>query len=229
MRLFFALFLCALTATAHATPERFSQSKRILSQLYRGPLDARTLYCHCPFGVEDGKLVPDLAACGYEVRKQPRRAGRIEWEHVMPAWQFGHQRQCWQQGGRSQCQKDPDFRRMEADLHNLYPAIGEVNGDRSNYRFTVWGETPSQYGRCEMLVDFKGRRAQPPLASRGAIARAYLYMTEHYGLTLSDGQEKLYRAWHTMYPADAAECRRHLRVAEHQGWPNPYLAQQCDE
>ncbi len=24
---------------------------------------------------------------------------------------------------------------MEADLHNLVPAVGEINGDRSNYRF----------------------------------------------------------------------------------------------
>lgn len=45
----------------------------------------------------------DLASCGYQVRKQQNRAERIEWEHIVPAWVFGHQRQCWQQGGRKNC------------------------------------------------------------------------------------------------------------------------------
>lgn len=44
--------------------------------------------------------VVDLASCGYQVRKQQNRAQRIEWEHIVPAWVFGHQRQCWQNGGR---------------------------------------------------------------------------------------------------------------------------------
>ena len=25
------------------------------------------------------------------------------------------------------------FNRMEADLHNLFPSLAEINGDRSNY------------------------------------------------------------------------------------------------
>ena len=46
-------------------------------------------------------------------------ASRVEWEHVVPAWQFGHQRQCWQDGGRKNCAKDPVYRKMESDMHNL--------------------------------------------------------------------------------------------------------------
>ena len=47
-------------------------------------------------------------------------------------------RQCWQEGGRKNCIKtDAVFKKMEADLYNLKPAIGEVNGDRSNYQFAV--------------------------------------------------------------------------------------------
>jgi len=47
--------------------------------------------------------------------------------HVVPAWEFGHQLQCWQDGGRKNCGKNnPQFKKMEADLHNLVPAVGAV-------------------------------------------------------------------------------------------------------
>ncbi|MGO7631757.1 endonuclease, partial [Rhizobium ruizarguesonis] len=66
-----------------------------------------------------------------------------------------------QKGGRKNCSKnDQQFRLMEADLHNLTPAIGEVNGDRSNFNFSQWnGVDGVSYGRCEMQVNFKQRKA----------------------------------------------------------------------
>ncbi|MBY6187576.1 endonuclease [Marinobacter hydrocarbonoclasticus] len=223
------LFLLALFASpVLAAPQSFSQAKRELFKLYTGPLAPQTLYCGCDFSATGKKLLPDLAGCGYQVRKQDKRANRIEWEHVMPAWQFGHQLQCWQQGGRSECRKDPRFKVMEADLHNLYPAVGEVNGDRSNYRFSDWNGAATQYGQCQMVVDFKGRKAQPPVAARGIIARTYLYMAEQYRLPLSAQQEKLMKAWHNMHPADKAECERHRHVSKLQGHPNRFVAEQCN-
>ncbi|MBY5922986.1 endonuclease [Ferrimonas balearica] len=222
------LLLALIASPLLAAPQSFSQAKRMMFELYTGPLTSQTLYCGCNFAPQGKKLIPDLPNCGYQVRKQERRASRIEWEHVMPAWQFGHQRQCWQKGGRSECSKDSQFKAMEADLHNLYPAIGEVNGDRSNYRFSDWNGTPNQYGQCQMVVDFKGRQAQPPHAARGAIARAYLYMAEQYDLRLSAQQEKLMKGWHNSYPADAAECLRHRYVSQRQGWENRFTAEQCN-
>ncbi|MDI5303729.1 endonuclease, partial [Salmonella enterica subsp. enterica serovar Anatum] len=57
------------------------------------------------------------------------RARRIEWEHVVPAWQFGHQRQCWQDGGRKNCAKDPVYRKMDAPHgHSVVSRASEVNG-----------------------------------------------------------------------------------------------------
>lgn len=54
----------------------------------------------------------------------------------LPAYDFGRRRQCWQDGGRDNCRRnDAAFRMAEDDLCNLAPAIGEVNGDRSNMRF----------------------------------------------------------------------------------------------
>ncbi len=113
--------------------------------------------------------MPDLTSCGYQVRKNSERASRIEWEHVVPAWSFGHQRQCWQDGGRKNCVKDPVYRRMESDLHNLQPAIGEVNGDRGNFMYGQWSGGEQQYGQCAMKVDFKNKLAEPPAPVHGSI------------------------------------------------------------
>ncbi|VDZ67871.1 Extracellular deoxyribonuclease Dns (plasmid) [Klebsiella aerogenes] len=55
-------------------------------------------YCGCKIDWQGKKGVIDLESCGYKVRKNENRASRVEWEHVVPAWQFGHQRQCWQDG-----------------------------------------------------------------------------------------------------------------------------------
>ena len=64
-------------------------------------------------------------------------------------------------------------------IHNLTPAIGEVNGDRSNFNFSQWnGLDGVTYGQCEMQVDFKQRSVMPPSRARGAIARTYLYMSK---------------------------------------------------
>ncbi len=112
-------------------------------------------YCGCKINWQGKKGVIDLESCGYKVRKNENRASRVEWEHVMPAWQFGHQRQCWQDGGRKNCAKDPVYRKIESDMHNLQPAVGEVNGDRGNFMYSQWNGGEGQYGQCAMKVDFK--------------------------------------------------------------------------
>lgn len=149
------------------------------------------------------KGIPDLTSCGYSVRKNANRAQRIEWEHVVPAWTFGHQRQCWQNGGRKQCAKDAGYRRIETDLHNLQPAIGEVNGDRGNFLYSQWNGSERQYGQCEMKIDFKNKQAEPPARARGAIARTWLYMRDQYKLTMSRQQTQLMNVWNRQYPATA--------------------------
>ena len=117
---------------------------------------------------------------------------------------------------------------MESDLHNLVPAIGEVNGDRSNYRFSQWNAKPEQYGRCAMVVDFKSRKVEPPSYTRGRIARTYLYMQGTYGLKIAKSQLKLFKAWDKTYPVDTIECKRDEAIARTQGNHNPFVKQRCD-
>lgn len=118
-RCFAALLLfVALTAQADA-PRTFNEAKKIAWKLYAP--QSTEFYCGCKYS---GNRV-NLAVCGYVPRKNANRAARIEWEHIVPAWQIGHQRQCWQQGGRKNCTRhDPVYQRAEADLHNLVPSIG---------------------------------------------------------------------------------------------------------
>src|SRR5690606_19617280 len=135
-----------------------------------------------------------------------------------PAWVIGHQRQCWKDGGRKACERsDPVFRKAEADLHNLVPVVGEVNGDRSNYGFGMLPQKPHQYGACPFVVDFRQRTAMPPEHTRGAIARIYLYMSQRYGLRLSKQDRRLYDAWSRQYPVSEWETWRNRRIACVQG------------
>jgi len=209
-----------------ASVKNFRQAKKIAHKLHQDS-DA-SFYCGCNIERVGKKLVPNFASCGYEYRKQLKRASRIEWEHVVPAWEFGHQRQCWRDGRRKNCTKnDTIFKRMEGDLHNLVPAVGEVNGDRSNYRFSQWNGQAVQYGRCDMVVDFKGRKAQPPANRRGDIARIYFYFKQQYKLKIAKNQLKLFNAWNKIDPVDKAECARDNRIAKVQGNANPFVSQHC--
>lgn len=179
----------------------FPQAKKYLIQAL--PTNSETLYCGCIIKKKGKKLIPDPTSCGYEPRNELTKKGninvrakRIEWEHIVPAWELGHQLQCWQNGGRKNCIKVSDeFRRMEADINNLAPVIGEINGDRSNFRFGMISGESRKYGACDVEIDFKQRVIEPPPASRKRIAEAYLYMKRTYGLKISKKQERLFLVW----------------------------------
>ncbi len=222
-----AVIITLITLSCFAQPaQNFRRAKKLLIQLYQQHPDIPTFYCHAPIRWQGKKGVPQLAAAGYQIRKQPKRAHRIEWEHVMPAYWFGHQLRCWQQGGRKNCARtSARFRRMEGDLHNLVPAIGEVNGDRSNYRYSDW-QGPGLYGHCQMAIDFANKKARPPQATHGFIGRDYLYMASHYDLKLSQSQRRLMTAW-AKQPATPWECERNRWILKRQGNDNPFVTQAC--
>jgi deoxyribonuclease-1 len=221
-RVNYLMLLCLLPAIASAEhPSSFSKSKKLLTTIYKG--HALTFYCGCTYQRQGKKLIPDLPSCGYQPRKNATRAQRIEWEHVMPAWAFGHQLQCWQAGGRKACKKNKQFKRMESDLHNLVPAIGEVNGDRSNYSFASLSGEPRVYGYCDMEIDFKARKVEPADSVRGDIARTYFYMRDQYDIKLSKKQTQLFTAWHKLDPVDEWEVARNNLIKDVQGNANPYV------
>jgi deoxyribonuclease-1 len=65
------------------TIDSFNHAKKLLTQVFAG--HEITFYCGCTYA---GNEV-DLASCGYQPKKDPDRAKRLEWEHVVPAEAFG--------------------------------------------------------------------------------------------------------------------------------------------
>ncbi len=219
--IFTLMLLCAWANVAQAEfPSSFNAAKGKMWQVYK---DNRfDQYCGCPLG---SRNAPDLKACGYEARKNLSRASRSEAEHVVPAENLGRQFACWRQGGRDFCNaSDPAFRNAHNDLHNLIPVVGEVNGDRSNFRFDELSQGYGQYGQCQFKVDFASRRAEPPPEMKGDIARIHYYMRDAHGLRLSDAQVRLFNAWSKMDPVSEWELIRDQRIERLQGTSNPYVS-----
>lgn len=213
---FFVVFAIA------AAPANFDSAKTIASRIYAP--EKQEFYCGCAIRWQAGKGIPDLKGCGYQIRKNGPRANRIEWEHVMPAQQFGSPLACWKKGGREQCGKtDVLFKQMEADLFNLKPAIGEVNGDRAHYRFAMLPAQSPQYGSCEVKVDFKSRLVEPRAEIRGDIARIHFYMADKYQLPLAKAQQQLFMAWHQQDPVDETERKLQQRIAQQMGHANDFV------
>ncbi|MFC0179374.1 endonuclease [Thorsellia kenyensis] len=229
------LILISVNHTAFsAQPKNFSQAKKIAPSIYKD--HPYTFYCDCPITWQNKKGIVEIDKCDYKIRKNQTRAERVEWEHVVPASKFtllsenAEQRACWQDGGRKNCsQKDPLFQKMEGDLHNLQPAIGEINGDRGNLSFSHWeGHTGHSYGRCSIKIDFKRDEVDPPDSVKGQIARIYLYMYETYGLSYSLAELIQMDYWNSFYPVTKWECERDRRIAKIQGNHNKFVKENCD-
>lgn len=240
MKLFLSLLL--LTTLLFSANESFSKSKEELRKIHRD--HQVTFYCGCKYNYTNKDNMIDRNSCGYVPRneytkkgKKNERARRIEWEHVIPAENFGRQFSCWRDGasecvdskgkkfkGRKCCEKvSKEFRIMEADMHNLQPAIGELNADRSNFRFDFELPTQGQYGECKFEVDFKADRARVREELRGVIARTYLYFNKRYAMKLSSQELKKFEAWNKQYPADDWEIERNKRIAEKQRNLNGFI------
>lgn len=123
-------------------------------------------------------------------------------EHIMPVENFGKHLSCWKEGGRKACQNDPVFTKMEADMMNLVPSVGELNADRSHYRYGANKPKVGQYGRCNFEVDFEANRVYVRPEIRGDIARIYFYMSKKYNINLSKQEMQMMEVWNKLDPVD---------------------------
>ena len=91
---------------------------------------------------------------------------------------------------------------MQADLYNLQPAIGEVNGLRSNYQIgEIEGEV-REFGKCD--IEIKNKKVEPAPKIRGDIARTYLYMKNAYPkyVIFNQNLKILIKKWDETDPVD---------------------------
>ena len=240
MRSLLTIFLLLYLGVASAeSPQSFERAKDVARTIYQG--HQTTFYCGCSYTLEGKKGTPVLESCGYEVRKDEKRATRIEWEHVVPAWELGHNLECWEEGtrkanttGRKYCLKvNPVFKAMYFNLHNLVPAVDQVNKSRLNYSFTVFDENSNckkearNYGACEIKISNECDLVEPPPHTRGAIARIYLYMWEEYKFELAKEQKDMFKLWDETYPVTEWECERDRLIAVEQGERNPKVQVPC--
>lgn len=232
-----AALLFPFAATAgNERIESFSKAKKLLEKdVY---FDNReTLYCGASFDAKKNITLPE----GFQSEKHVKRSKRVEWEHVVPAENFGRTFVAWREGD-SQCvnnkgkdykgrrcanKASKEYRLMQSDLYNLFPAIGSVNAMRSNYNFTMLPNEQSDFASCTMKID--ARKAEPPADSRGRIARTYLYMEQTYSrYSMSKQQRQLMTAWDKQFPISAWECKRAKRIEKIQGNVNDVLKARCE-
>ena len=210
-----ATFALGALAAGNTTNEDFRDSKKMLER--KVYFDHRvTLYCGYAFDKQKNVSLP----AGFVAPQHKERAGRVEWEHVVPAENFYKGRRCAEK-------MSAEYRLMQADMYNLFPAVGAVNAIRSNYNYELLPGVPNTFGTCEMKID--GRRAEPPERSRGEIARAMLYMEGAYApvFRMSDRQRHLAQNWNEQHPVVQWECTRAARIEKLQGNVNPVVKDAC--
>ncbi len=234
----FALATNALAASArgNTTNESYVNAKRLLD--HNVYFDHRvTLYCEAPFDWRRNITLPR----GFTTPSDANRARRVEWEHVVPAENFGREFTEWKYGssacfdngkhfrGRNCAERaNREFRLMHADMYNLFPSIGAVNKLRSNFPYTEFSsDVKATFGTCQMKIRYK--KAEPPEASRGEIARAVLYMAWAYPerIRLKSAYIELMKRWDARYKASAWECLRAKRIKALQGNANPFTEEAC--
>ena len=116
---------------------------------------------------------------------------------------------------------------MQADMFNLYPAIGEVNGRRSNYSMAIIKDEKREFGKCD--VEIKKKKVEPRESIRGEIARTYIYMDSVYKgrKIITKKNRKLFDTWDKSDPVDEWECERARRIEKIQGNRNDVVMENC--
>ncbi|MBL7480570.1 endonuclease [Legionella bononiensis] len=230
VKLISILLILPFAISFATAPLTFTTAKKIAFDLFS--THQITLYCGCKYDKEKNV---DLTSCTMDTAAPITRARRVEWEHMMPASDFGRYHQCWTEKlcvnektgkeykGRKCCEKiDPEFRRKEAELYNLWPAVGAVNQERSNFSFGYLENKRGYYG-CEFEADKTLKIAEPPDRAKGTVARANLFMADKYQVEISPEQRELLLKWNREFPPDLWELAWAAEVANIVGYANPYI------
>lgn len=228
------VFASTASVAGNTSNDSFNRAKKNLGVVYA---DHRvTVYCGATYDEGGNITLPE----GFITSKYQNRVKRIEWEHIVPAENFGRAFAEWRDGnelcvdnrgksfkGRKCAEKvSMEYRYMQADMYNLAPAIGAVNALRQNYNFTMLPGVENTFGSCAMKIE--GNKVEPPKEVRGLIARTYKYMADAYPrFNMGGPTEKLMNAWDKMYPPDAWECTRAKRIKAIQGNVNEVTETRC--
>ena len=115
------------------------------------------------------------------------------------------------------------FQRIEADLHNMYPAQSMIHAARDDFKFGLVSGEFREFFECDFEVDLATRLAEPRSVSRGNIARSLFYMHWEYALPLDSKFLGLYLQWHRDDPPSKDEKRRNDIIEQLQGTRNIFI------
>jgi len=161
----------------------FALSKKFLKTVYKN--GGQSFYCNEHFD----ESFHFKSFKSYKPQNiKSKRSYRMEFEHIVPAENFGRHFKSWRAGdlkcitkkgkafkGRNCARKISEkFRLMEADPINLVPSIGAINGRRSNYRYAEIEGEKREFGTCD--VEISNKRFEPRDSVKGDVARTYRYM-----------------------------------------------------
>lgn len=235
----------------HYSQSFYAVKQEMLNKVY---FDHRqTLYCgaawnaHKKISLPYGFTLPNLRLVDFKVydnmtaEELRQKAERLEWEHIVPAQNFGKTFAEWTKGHKNcvgskgrpfkgrQCavQENEDFRYMYADMYNLYPAIGAVNYLRAHFSPTQFApRQKNTFGACAMKISHN--KMEPPDEVKGLIARTYLYMQAVYPrYSIGEPAESVLKAWAKKYPVTKWECVRAYRIEKVQGNANNFVKKAC--
>lgn len=120
----------------------------------------------------------------------------------------------------------------KADVHHLFVTNSSVNSSRGNLPFDVVTTTTSTFPVYNGYVSKRGTNStgddvfEPADQHKGNLARALLYFSVRYNMTLSQGGVDMLETlitWHNADAVDAAELARNTAVYAHQGNRNPFV------
>ncbi len=195
-----ALLSCDSPSAEQPNIESYLQAKRLFwGQLYKK--GGETLYCGQSFG--------------------PSKSKRINVEHVLPMSWVMKKLNC---RDRDSCRRNSSrFGYIEADMHNLYPALRDINQSRGSMPFAIIKGEQRQFGSCDFELNTRKRVVEPRSEVRGDIARAMMYMHDRYAIRIHARQGKLLKQWNRQDPPDAFERRRNDVIESLQGNRNRFI------
>jgi len=121
---------------------------------------------------------------------------------------------------KSKFNKNQSYNAQLTDLHHLFPTVSRVNSIRSNHPF---GEVSSgSISGCE-ISSYSNGIFEPPTEHKGNVARAMFYFSIRYDINIDQDQERFFREWDKIDPADIEEKRIDKVIEEIQGNSNPFV------
>lgn len=177
-----------------------------------------TFFCEQPYD-ENGQLA------AFRCKHCAPHSYSIQWMPIIPFQTLAASLPCYQHRpcytktgkpyrGQRCCQKtDPLYATMSTDLNNFVPENPTLIQARKNYAFSDFDDQKSSSG-CHFYLDHAHKRLSPAPATRGLIARTYLYFHHRYRLPLTQEEYTLFHHWDKTYPPSDWEKIRFQRIRE---------------